>query len=229
MAQFLTFLRSRGVVVHVGRWLITASPLTFLLELPSTEDFRGQLWQTLHIGDILDNDIVTRHAVSFGFMVARFITSFLEFRNAGQHEEPTIPLLSTRGPVAVHGHEWQGAVAIPLLRVWKVPVALLFTTHATLIGRHLCASGDCAFYQHLTSINGEHEAAVRRVYPAYSLERAAAHTSHVFTTVSDLTSEECSHFLGRNPDIITPNGLLTETYGLTVEIENLHTRYKKVF
>ena len=41
----------------------------------------------------------------------------------------------------------------------------------------------------------------------YCIERAAAHLSHVFTTVSEITGQEAEHLIKRKPDIITPNGL----------------------
>ena len=41
----------------------------------------------------------------------------------------------------------------------------------------------------------------------YCIERASAHLSHVFTTVSDITSREAEHLIKRKPDVITPNGL----------------------
>jgi len=39
-----------------------------------------------------------------------------------------------------------------------------------------------------------------------SLEKLSAIEADVFTTVSDITSRECSHFLGKEVDIVTPNG-----------------------
>lgn len=39
------------------------------------------------------------------------------------------------------------------------------------------------------------------------MERAAAHLSHTFTTVSDITGKEAEHLIKRKADIITPNGL----------------------
>ena len=39
-----------------------------------------------------------------------------------------------------------------------------------------------------------------------SLEKISATEADVFTTVSEITSRECSHFLGKDVDIVTPNG-----------------------
>ena len=37
-------------------------------------------------------------------------------------------------------------------------------------------------------------------------KKSAAAEADVFTTVSEITSRECSHFLGKDVDIVTPNG-----------------------
>jgi len=43
------------------------------------------------------------------------------------------------------------------------------------------------------------EAGNRQIYHRYCMERAAAHSAHVFTTVSDITSLEAQHLLKRKP------------------------------
>ncbi len=40
----------------------------------------------------------------------------------------------------------------------------------------------------------------------HSLEKAAAHQSDCFTTVSEITARECEQLLERKPDVVTPNG-----------------------
>lgn len=42
--------------------------------------------------------------------------------------------------IVVHFHEWMSGVGLVLLRLRKVSVSTIFTTHATLLGRHLCAT-----------------------------------------------------------------------------------------
>ena len=39
-----------------------------------------------------------------------------------------------------------------------------------------------------------------------SLEKISAAEADVFTTVSEITSRECRHFLGKEVDFVTPNG-----------------------
>lgn len=53
--------------------------------------------------------------------------------------------------VVAHFHEWLAGVGLVLLRLWGVPVATVFTTHATLLGRYLCA-GNIDFYNNLDKV-----------------------------------------------------------------------------
>lgn len=74
------------------------------------------------------------------------------------------------------------------------------------MGRYLCA-GNTDFYNNLDKFAVDEEAGKRQIYHRYCLERGAAHLSHVFTTVSEITGYEAEHLLKRKPDFITPNGL----------------------
>ena len=44
------------------------------------------------------------------------------------------------------------------------------------------------------------------VVARHSLEKKAAQNSDIFTTVSDITAQECRQFFGRPVDVVTPNG-----------------------
>ena len=46
--------------------------------------------------------------------------------------------------VIAHFHEWQAGVGLVLARKRSLAVATIFQTHATLLGRYLCA-GDVDF------------------------------------------------------------------------------------
>lgn len=53
--------------------------------------------------------------------------------------------------IIAHFHEWQAGIGLIALRMWKKPVATVFTTHATLLGRYLCA-GNTDFYNNLSKV-----------------------------------------------------------------------------
>lgn len=59
------------------------------------------------------------------------------------------------------------------------------------------------------------------------MERAGAHTAHVFTTVSDITGLEAEYLLMRRPDVITPNGLNVIKFAALHEFQNLHAQNKE--
>uniref|UniRef100_A0A8U8C338 Glycogen [starch] synthase n=1 Tax=Geospiza parvula TaxID=87175 RepID=A0A8U8C338_GEOPR len=151
-------------------------------------------------------------AVLFGFLVAWFLGEF-----AAQSEE--------RPFIVGHFHEWLAGLGLVLSRARRLPVATIFTTHATLLGRYLCA-GSVDFYNNLHSFDVDKEAGERQIYHRYCLERAAAHCAHVLTTVSHVTAAEAEHLLKRKPDLVTPNGLNVRKFSAMHEFQNLHAQSK---
>ncbi|XP_068416347.1 glycogen [starch] synthase, liver isoform X2 [Eschrichtius robustus] len=127
--------------------------------------------------------------------------------------------------VIVQFHEWQAGTGLILSRAQKLPIATVFTTHATLLGRYLCAA-NIDFYNHLDKFNIDKEAGERQIYHRYCMERASVHCAHVFTTVSEITAIEAEHMLKRKPDVITPNGLNVKKFSAVHEFQNLHAMYK---
>lgn len=105
-------------------------------------------------------------------------------------------------------------------------VASIFTTHATLLGRYLCA-GNVDFYNQLKYFSEDEEAGRRGIYHRYCLERAAAHCAHVFTTVSHITAYEAEHLLKRKPDGVLPNGLNSNKFSTMHELHNRHNESKE--
>uniref|UniRef100_A0A8C9RXT0 Glycogen [starch] synthase n=1 Tax=Scleropages formosus TaxID=113540 RepID=A0A8C9RXT0_SCLFO len=136
---------------------------------------------------------------------------------AAQCEEPP--------HILAHFHEWLAGLGLVLCRQRQLPVATIFTTHATLLGRYLCA-GSVDFYNNLHKFNVDKEAGDRQIYHRYCLERAAAHCAHVFTTVSHITAIEAEHLLKRKPDVVTPNGLNVKKFSASHEFQNLHAHSK---
>lgn len=101
----------------------------------------------------------------------------------------------------------------------------IFTTHATLLGRYLCA-GSVDFYNNLQYFDVDSEAGKRGIYHRYCVERAAAHSSDVFTTVSHITAYESENLLKRKPDGVLPNGLNVKKFSAVHEFQNMHQQAK---
>ncbi len=216
LAGVLEALRGQGVEAHFGTWLVTGKPATVLLNPDSVAgrlaEIKYLIWEHHGIG-LPGDDALLNRVVAFGECVHRFL------REASQR-------LAASRPVVVHFHEWMAATALPEVRRDGLPLATVFTTHATSLGRYE-AMCDPAFYDHLPQLNWEHEARRFNIEGQARLERAAAHGAHVFTTVSEITAAECEHLLGRRPELILPNGLNLERFVAMHEFQNLHREYKE--
>jgi glycogen synthase len=208
-------LRQRGFEVHDGYWLISGRPRTILINPRSVYGRLGEikylLWEHHHIG-LPDDPWLTDAVAAFGFLVQQFFEALLGARPASQ-------------PVIGHFHEWMAGSAIPEIRRANLPMGVVFTTHATSLGRYI-APNDPGFYDHLPLIDWAGEARRYGIEPQVLIERAAAHGSHVLTTVSDITALECEHLLGRRSDVVLPNGLNIERFVAMHEFQNLHKTYK---
>lgn len=208
-------LREQGIACHFGRWLVPGRPHVVLL------DYRGR-HHRLHEDKYLlfaDHGISTppddgevNDVIAFGFTCAEFFRLLKE-------QNPELPVLA-------HFHEWMGGVAVPRIAHLRIPVATVFTTHATLLGRYL-AGDNPHFYDHLGFFNADAEADKYRILPRHLIEKAAAHASTVFTTVSQVTSFEAEKLLGRVPDAILPNGIDVKRFEAPHELQHLHQKFKE--
>jgi glycogen(starch) synthase len=219
IADALDILRKSGIVCHYGKWLINGRPPVVLLDYRSRyrhiDADKYLMWKDHGITlDSTDGEV--NNVVAFGFAVADF------FRALTSANLPT----ATNRPIIAHFHEWMGGVAVPRIAHERLPVRTVFTTHATLLGRYL-AGDNPYFYDHLPYVNPEAEAQKYQIYPRYQIEKAAAHASTVFTTVSEVTAFEAEKLLGRTPDTILPNGINIQRFAALHEFQELHRQYKE--
>ena len=207
-------LRAEGYDICFGTWLVTGRPRVVLINpfqaYERLGDIKRDLWER-HGIPMPDHDDLLHQVVAFGALSKLFIQ--------------TVAALKGERRLLVHFHEWMTGVAIPDLRRDGTPAHLVFTTHATLLGRYL-AMNDPDFYDHLMRVDWQAESRHFNIEPAVTMERAAAHGSHVFTTVSELTVRECIYLLDRIPDAVLPNGLNIERFVAGHEFQNLHQLYK---
>lgn len=114
-----------------------------------------------------------------------------------------------------------------VLKRWNVKCATLFTTHATLLGRYMAAGGMDLYSCLQSGINADAEAGGRNIYNRHWIEVGAARGADIFTTVSDITSFEASKTLGREAEIVTPNGLNSDRFVAVHEFQNRHKIFKE--
>ncbi|MEZ0609684.1 glycosyltransferase [Fibrella sp. WM1] len=216
IGQTVRKMRQLGYEVEYGYWLVTGRPRVVLFNLQSMANqldaLKAGLWERHKLPTLGVEDLVNQ-TLAFGEMVRVFIKLL-----ADDH--------ARRVDMAAHFHEWMAASGLPELRRENVKVATVFTTHATMLGRYL-AQNETNFYGRLDSFDWQKEARHYGIEAQATIERLAALQSHVFTTVSDVTARECEVFLGRNPDLILPNGLNVTRFAAAHEFQNLHVRYKE--
>ncbi len=221
LAGALEELRSQGLHVHHGRWLVPGRPRVLLIEHWLPADYlasvKYQLWAD-HGIETPGDDWLINYVVCFAESTRRVLDAIARHKPGGA---------SGGAPVLAHFHEWLGGLAIPLLRRQNVPIATAFTTHATLLGRYVAGAVE-DFYDRLPWIDHEAEARRYNCLTQHKIERAAAHGAHVFTTVSSVTAEECNFLLGRPVDVVVPNGLTIALYNAGHEQQRLHGEYKEV-
>ncbi|XXH00377.1 hypothetical protein Hte_006721 [Hypoxylon texense] len=215
LAKSIESMRNRGIGILYGRWLIEGAPRVLLIDTKTAykylDEWKSDLWNVASIPSPPGDD-ETNEAIVFGYLVAWFLGEFVA------HEK-------TKAVIA-HFHEWLAGVALPLTKKRRIDVTTVFTTHATLLGRYLCA-GSVDFYNNLQWFDVDAEAGKRGIYHRYCIERAAAHSCDVFTTVSHITAFESEHLLKRKPDGVLPNGLNVTKFSAMHEFQNLHQQSKE--
>lgn len=208
-------LNAMGIETHYGYWLVTGKPKMLLFNPYSVFHRLGEikylLWEN-HMINCDTHDPLIDKVLAFGEMVRIAIHELVKENYS--HTD-----------FLAHFHEWMAGSPVPQLRRDHVPVTMVFTTHATLLGRYL-AMNDEGFYHNLPFYDWAREAKHFNIETSVKLERAAAHGAEVFTTVSDVTAKECSYLLGRTPEVILPNGLNIERFVAMHEFQNLHQEFK---
>ncbi len=209
-------MQERGFDVHYGQWIVSGKPYVVLFNPFSVFDklgeIRGKLWSKYNIS-LPDHDDMLNQVAAFGFQVLEFFRYLDQFK-----------LL--KGKKIAHFHEWMAGVPIPGMRRDNLDIKIVFTTHATILGRYL-AMNDPQFYNHLSFYDWEQEAVNFNIKPIVEIERASAHGAHILTTVSDVTARECEHLLGRKPENILPNGLNIQRFEALHHVQVQHLEYKE--
>ncbi len=209
-------MQERGFDVHYGQWIVSGRPNVVLFNPFSVYDKLNEIkhfvWQDYHIS-LPGQDVLLDQVAAFGFQVKEF---FRYLCSSGY----------CKSTVIAHFHEWMAGLPIPGIRKDRLDIKIVFTTHATLLGRYL-AMNDQKFYEHLSFYNWEAEASRFNIKPIAEIERASAHGAHVFTTVSEVTARECKQLLGRTPDLILPNGLNIQRFEALHHVQNQHIQYKE--
>lgn len=190
-------LSTRDLKCRLGRWNIPGRPKAILVDFSqrySSNQLLYEMWKNYGV-DSLSGGWDYIEPVMFATACGEVIAAI--------HESLVQPL---GGRSVALFHEWMSGAGLLTLKKLAPAVGTVFTTHATMLGRALAGTGR-DIYSNLRSINPATEAAAQNITAKWSLESASAREADAFTTVSPITGEESTVFLGRQPDVITVNGL----------------------
>ncbi|KPK88074.1 MAG: alpha-glucan phosphorylase [Bacteroides sp. SM23_62_1] len=185
-----------GIRIRIGRWKISSRPVAILLDFTTyisrKDEIFSKLWESFKLDSISGQWDYIEPAL-FGYAAGNVINSFINFN------------LNPRTSIVAHFHEWMTGAGLLYLKEYVPQVATVFTTHATVIGRSI-AGNQLPLYSRLDQYDGDVKSNDFNVVSKQSLEKLAAQNADAFTTVSEITARECTQFLKKEVDIITPNG-----------------------
>jgi len=187
----------KDIACRFGRWKIPGEPKVILVSAGKKYN-KDQLLYTLweeHGVDSIAGGWDYIEPVMFSYACGEVIETVYNILIRPQEE-----------PAVAHFHEWMCGAGLLYLKEKTPEIATVFTTHATILGRSLAGSG-MDIYSGMDRISPQREASAHNITAKYSMEAASARNADCFTTVSEITATEVLNFLGRQPDVITPNGL----------------------
>ena len=195
-AEWVEKASNENLIVKVGRWTIPGNPIAILVDFTQyyeqKNEIYGKLWEQYRV-DSLHSYGDYDEASMFSYAAARVIESFYGF------------YLNSSMNVIYHGNEWMTGLGLLYIRSRLPQIATLFTTHATSIGRSI-AGNNKPLYDYLFAYNGDQMATELNMQSKHSIEKQTAHFVDCFTTVSDITANECKEILDKPVDVVLPNG-----------------------
>lgn len=185
-----------NLLVKIGRWNIPGNPIAILVDFEqyySKKDIiYGKLWEDFKVDSLHaygDYD----EASMFSYAAAKVVESFYHC------------YLCASDKVVYHGNEWMTGLGLLYIKKYLPQVATVFTTHATSIGRSI-AGNNKPLYDYLFAYNGDQMAEELNMQSKHSIEKQTAHNVDCFTTVSEITANECKELLNKPVDFVLPNG-----------------------
>ena len=187
----------QGLKFRIGHWKIESSPIAILVDYTtlyqSKNEILGHLWEQYELDSIRGQwDYI--EPVLFGYAAGQVIESFCNF------------YLQQTSNIVAQFHEWMTGSGVLYLKEHCPQIATVFTTHATYLGRAISGNG-LPLYDNLKTYLPSVMAMQFNVVSQQSMEQKAAKNADAFTTVSDITAQECEQFLYRKPDVVTKNGI----------------------
>lgn len=181
--------------IRIGRWDVPGEPIVFLVDFSRFYKMRDEIyslmWKYFGVDSIYAYGDY-HESCMFAYSVGVVIESFYRYHQLEADK------------VVAHFNEWMLGTGVLYIKKNVPKIATIFTTHATSIGRSI-AGNNLPLYDYLKGYNGDQMARELNMVAKHSIEKTAAQNVDCFTTVSQITAQECSQLLQRLPEV-TPNG-----------------------
>ena len=198
-AQWQWEAKEQGLKVRVGRWTVPGEPIAILVDFTpyfaQKDEIYGWLWENYGVDSLHaygDYD----EASMFSYAAALVVESFYNTQ---------LSPLSAQPKVIYHANEWMCGLGALYINAHLPQIGTVFTTHATSIGRSI-AGNQKPLYDYLFAYNGDQMAGELNMQSKHSIEKQTALHVDCFTTVSDITANECKELLDKPVDVVLPNG-----------------------
>lgn len=187
---------AEGLAIRVGRWKVPGEPIAVLVDFSQyfkdKNEIYARLWELYQVDSLHaygDYD----EASMFSYGAAKVVESFYNF------------YLDKSKKVIYHGNEWMTGLGLLYINSKLPNIATLFTTHATSIGRSI-AGNNKPLYDYLFAYDGDQMACELNMQSKHSIEKQTAMNVDCFTTVSEITANECKELMEKPVDFVLPNG-----------------------
>ena len=193
--------KQQALNVRVGRWTIPGEPIAILVDFhpyfEKKNELYGWLWENYQVDSLHaygDYD----EASMFSYAAALVVESmYHHYVKGGTFDNKT--------RVIYHANEWMCGLGALYINKKLPQIGTIFTTHATSIGRSI-AGNQKPLYDYLFAYNGDQMAGELNMQSKHSIEKQTAMYVDCFTTVSDITANECKELLDKPVDVVLPNG-----------------------
>lgn len=216
IAAVFSALEKEGIRCRMGKWTAGSSARLILVdswgfgqrETPVSygggkdsklNEIKYNLWKTWGIDSL--------------FMSGDFNENVIWSTAVGIAIEKLIEAPQFKGKrIVCQFHEWISGAGLLYLKQKGCPVATVFTTHATVLGRSKTTFGDNLSRTVEAGLAEGKTASSEEAYRfklegKHFMEVACAKNANAFTTVSETVGREVEYILGKKPDVITLNGI----------------------
>lgn len=196
LSAWKTKATGEGLNLKIGRWAIPGEPIAVLVDFKPFFEEKDQiytwLWENYQVDSLHaygDYD----EASMFSYAAAKVVESFYKHN------------LDKTQKVVYHANEWMCGLGALYINKLLPEIGTIFTTHATSIGRSI-AGNNKPLYDYLFAYNGDQMSWELNMQSKHSIEKQTALHVDCFTTVSDITANECKELLDKPVDFVLPNG-----------------------